>query len=191
MTNGPGAVLAEIVENPLPKDRGRIDLHRHPLYYALRNHIVDFLVSRSKTFAAETPGHDPRNVPLVRIGKPELVIASVADLQGDRPMRRHGRAWPGHPRLHEVTAKQDVDARDEPGMTSERENTMKRSDLTEKLLDIKREKGWSWKHICETDRRLFGGADRRRHSRPDEADQAAGRQCRRAVRPVEVRRSRC
>src|SRR3979490_326164 len=24
---------------------------------------------------------------------------------------------------------------------------MKRSDLTEKLLDIKREKGWSWKHI--------------------------------------------
>ena len=31
MTNGPGAVLAEIVENPLPKDRGRIDLHRHPL----------------------------------------------------------------------------------------------------------------------------------------------------------------
>jgi cyanate lyase len=26
---------------------------------------------------------------------------------------------------------------------------MKRSDLTEKLLDIKRDKGWSWKHICE------------------------------------------
>ena len=26
---------------------------------------------------------------------------------------------------------------------------MKRSDLTEKLLDIKREKAWSWKYICE------------------------------------------
>jgi cyanate lyase len=25
---------------------------------------------------------------------------------------------------------------------------MKRTDLTEKLLDIKREKGWSWKYIC-------------------------------------------
>ena len=25
---------------------------------------------------------------------------------------------------------------------------MKRADLTEKLLDIKREKGWTWKHIC-------------------------------------------
>jgi cyanate lyase len=26
---------------------------------------------------------------------------------------------------------------------------MKRADLTEKILDIKREKGWSWKYICE------------------------------------------
>jgi cyanate lyase len=26
---------------------------------------------------------------------------------------------------------------------------MRREDLTEKLLDMKREKGWSWKHICE------------------------------------------
>ena len=77
MTNGPGAVLAEIVENPLPKDRGRTDLHRHPLYYALRNQIVDFLVSRSKTFAAEFPAHDPRHVPLVRIGMTEPTIVSV------------------------------------------------------------------------------------------------------------------
>ena len=26
---------------------------------------------------------------------------------------------------------------------------MKREQLTERLLDIKREKGWTWKHICE------------------------------------------
>jgi cyanate lyase len=26
---------------------------------------------------------------------------------------------------------------------------MKRNDLTEKLLDLKREKSWSWKYICE------------------------------------------
>ena len=26
---------------------------------------------------------------------------------------------------------------------------MKRADLTEKILDIKREKGWTWKHICD------------------------------------------
>ena len=26
---------------------------------------------------------------------------------------------------------------------------MKRADLTEKFLDVKREKGWSWRHICD------------------------------------------
>ena len=26
---------------------------------------------------------------------------------------------------------------------------MNRADLTEKLLDIKREKGWTWKYVCE------------------------------------------
>ena len=78
MTNGPGAVLAEIVENPLPKDRGRIDLHRHPYYYALRNHIVDFLVSRSKTFTSTVTDHDPRNVPTVRLGLGEPTIVSTS-----------------------------------------------------------------------------------------------------------------
>src|SRR5246127_5514523 len=77
MTNGPGAVLAEIVENPLPKDRGRVDLHRHPYYYAVRNHIIDFLVSRSKTFATDMPDHDPRHVPMVRIGKTEPTIVGA------------------------------------------------------------------------------------------------------------------
>lgn len=76
MTNGPGAVLAEVLENPLPKDRGRIDLHRHPHYYALRNHIIDFLVTRSKTFAETTKDHDPRNVPVVRPGFMEPAIVT-------------------------------------------------------------------------------------------------------------------
>jgi cyanate lyase len=29
-----------------------------------------------------------------------------------------------------------------------RRDAMTRADLTERILDIKREKGWSWKHIC-------------------------------------------
>jgi len=32
---------------------------------------------------------------------------------------------------------------------STKESAMTRADLTEKLLDIKREKGWTWKFICE------------------------------------------
>jgi nitrate/nitrite transport system ATP-binding protein len=92
MTNGPGAVLAEVVENPLPKARGRTDLHRHPYYYAVRNHIVDFLVSRSKTFASDRPDHDPRRVPVVRIGKSELVIAAVSDAPRAESVET---SWPG------------------------------------------------------------------------------------------------
>jgi nitrate/nitrite transport system ATP-binding protein len=72
MTNGPGALLAEVVENPLPKERARHEVHKHPLYYAVRNHIIDFLVSRSKTFAAETRGkYDPRHITAVRPGVAE------------------------------------------------------------------------------------------------------------------------
>jgi len=77
MTNGPDAVLAEIVDNPLPKERARNEIHKHPLYYAVRNHIVDFLVSRSRTFIEETgSAYDPRNVAVVRPGLPEPMIAS-------------------------------------------------------------------------------------------------------------------
>ncbi len=76
MTNGPNAALAEIVDNPLPKDRKRTDFHRHPLYYGVRNHIIDFLVTRSKNFAAgaEGVGFDKRNVPVVRPGAPVAAV---------------------------------------------------------------------------------------------------------------------
>ena len=80
MTNGPGAVVAEIVENPLPKARNRIELHKHPLYYAVRNHILDFLVMRSRTFVAQTPGYDPRNVPVIRPGAPAAISAPIPKL---------------------------------------------------------------------------------------------------------------
>ena len=40
--------LAEVVVNPLPRERTRAQLHHLPGYYDLRNHIVDFLVSRAK-----------------------------------------------------------------------------------------------------------------------------------------------
>ena len=43
-------------------------------YYSTRNHIVDFL---SKTFAAEAVDHDPRHVPVVRIGRTEPTVISA------------------------------------------------------------------------------------------------------------------
>jgi len=52
MSNGPNAKIAEIVVNTLPKDRKRASLHHDPMYYPMRNHLVDFLVNRSKHLQA-------------------------------------------------------------------------------------------------------------------------------------------
>ncbi len=48
MSNGPQARVAEIVKNTMPRERTRATLHHQPQYYPLRNHLVDFLVSRSE-----------------------------------------------------------------------------------------------------------------------------------------------
>jgi nitrate/nitrite transport system ATP-binding protein len=51
MSNGPQARVAEIVKNTMGRDpaqgRTRATLHHDPQYYRIRNHLVDFLVSRS------------------------------------------------------------------------------------------------------------------------------------------------
>jgi nitrate/nitrite transport system ATP-binding protein len=80
MTNGPNAVLAEIVENPLPKSRARGSFHRHPLFYSVRNHIIDFLLARSKCFADEskTNGFNRRGIPVVRPGTVEPSIVDIS-----------------------------------------------------------------------------------------------------------------
>jgi nitrate/nitrite transport system ATP-binding protein len=71
MTNGPHAKIAEIVVNTLPRNRTRHDLHKHPHYYRIRNHLIDFLVDRSKAYDASgaAADRDPRNPPLVTPGR--------------------------------------------------------------------------------------------------------------------------
>jgi nitrate/nitrite transport system ATP-binding protein len=69
MSNGPRARIAEIVRNTLPRDRTRLTIHHDPKFYRIRNHLVDFLVNRSKTFRDEPPaGFDPRNLPQLTPG---------------------------------------------------------------------------------------------------------------------------
>lgn len=48
MSTGPNAHIAEIVENPLPKNRSRAEIHHQKGYSDLRNHIMDFLVKPNK-----------------------------------------------------------------------------------------------------------------------------------------------
>ena len=69
MSNGPCARIAEIVVNTLPRDRSRHTIHKDPQYYPIRNHLVDFLVSRSKGFTEQPPAdYDPKRPPLVTPG---------------------------------------------------------------------------------------------------------------------------
>ena len=48
MTNGPHARVAESVTVDIPRPRDRSTIIHHPGYYVIRNHLVDFLVRRSK-----------------------------------------------------------------------------------------------------------------------------------------------
>ena len=75
MSNGPQARVAEIVRNTMPRDRKRATLHHDPQYYRVRNHLVDFLVARSKDLSH---GRAPAVPPVVEPGlaAEESVLAS-------------------------------------------------------------------------------------------------------------------
>jgi nitrate/nitrite transport system ATP-binding protein len=66
MSNGPHARVAEIVHNTMPRNRVRATIHHDPQYYRIRNHLVDFLVNRSKLIQAGA---------VDRIGDAPLVVA--------------------------------------------------------------------------------------------------------------------
>jgi nitrate/nitrite transport system ATP-binding protein len=79
MTNGPGAVIAEIVENTMPAERTRYDMHRHPHYYRIRNHLIEFLVDRSRLLHSAGSERDNRRPPVVRPGEGGPEPVSIAD----------------------------------------------------------------------------------------------------------------
>jgi nitrate/nitrite transport system ATP-binding protein len=53
-------------------------MHRHPHYYPIRNHLIEFLVDRSRHFAREMAGgaFDPRHPKLVHPGLVEPVLVA-------------------------------------------------------------------------------------------------------------------
>jgi nitrate/nitrite transport system ATP-binding protein len=73
MSNGPLAKIAEIVEITMSRERTRSDMHHDPQFYRIRNHLVDFLVNRSKSYAGSgaTAVHDALHPPVVRPGLTE------------------------------------------------------------------------------------------------------------------------
>ncbi len=82
MTNGPKARIAEIVENTLPRERTRTNMHTLANYYPLRNHLIDFLVSRSREMAGGAgPPFDPKSPPVIHPTARDLIhaVAPSAD----------------------------------------------------------------------------------------------------------------
>jgi nitrate/nitrite transport system ATP-binding protein len=75
MSNGPKARVVEIVKNTMSRARQRASMHHDPQYYRIRNHLVDFLVARSKALSHGrapaqpveiSPGIDPEPVPALQ-----------------------------------------------------------------------------------------------------------------------------
>lgn len=72
MTNGPLARVAESVEITIPRPRLRTDIVEHPNYYAIRNHLVQFLGKRSAELAGQvSPEGETHSPETVRIDKTE------------------------------------------------------------------------------------------------------------------------
>src|SRR6185295_5931528 len=88
-SNGPQAKIAEIVLHKMQRRRTRHDLHKHPHYYRIRNHLIEFLVDRSRAFgeSGAEAGYDPRNPPLVRPGldPAEAAAATNSPERGGTP----------------------------------------------------------------------------------------------------------
>ena len=79
MSNGPFARVAESVVVDIPRPRRRAEVIHHPGYYLIRNHLLDFLTTRSRTLSgaaddappgAPTGGDVPRHPLTVRPGLP-------------------------------------------------------------------------------------------------------------------------
>ena len=82
MTNGPQARVAESVEITIPRPRKRTEIVEHPNYYAIRNHLVQFLGKRSKELAGQPTQAGHANEPeTVRID----LTDPTTDPEDERP----------------------------------------------------------------------------------------------------------
>jgi nitrate/nitrite transport system ATP-binding protein len=90
MTNGPYARVAESVVIDIPRPRNRAEIIHDKSYYAIRNHLVEFLALRSKTLAAARPsgGGGPSRPAVVRPSAPRIADAEDDDDERVRPAER-------------------------------------------------------------------------------------------------------
>jgi nitrate/nitrite transport system ATP-binding protein len=89
MTNGPHARVAESVRVSIERPRDRTTIVHHPAYYPIRNHLVDFLVSRSRELAGRAQE--------AAAGRPTLAAHTGAPLEVDPGREAVLAAEPGEP----------------------------------------------------------------------------------------------
>jgi len=114
MSNGPQARVAEIVRNTMPRVRQRASLHHDPQYYRIRNHLVDFLVLRSRELShgraapqppmvSPGPAHDPAAGPVPPLAPEAAARAALALVVVGSAAGRAGQETPGSVHPQQVT----------------------------------------------------------------------------------------
>lgn len=86
MSNGPRARLAEIVVNPLPRNRTRETLVNESQFYVVRNYLIDFLVRRSALIQQDIESGKNPHLP-TRVVKLDANPNVVTDLEQSRAAR--------------------------------------------------------------------------------------------------------
>ena len=76
MTTGPLARVAQSVEITIPRQRNRTQIVEHPNYYAIRNHLVQFLGDRSVRLAGQASSDETHRPVTVRTDKTEDMAQS-------------------------------------------------------------------------------------------------------------------
>jgi nitrate/nitrite transport system ATP-binding protein len=89
MTNGPYARIAESVVVDIPRPRERTSIIHDPAYYPTRNHLVEFLVRRSKELAGPQAVSSRPDAELR--AQPQIVrpAAETTEPVGQEPDRAH------------------------------------------------------------------------------------------------------
>jgi nitrate/nitrite transport system ATP-binding protein len=93
MTNGPHAKVAESVIVDIPRPRDRTSVIHDPAYYPTRNHLVEFLVRRSKELAGPRAVPDGETAQAPRHPREVRPAAEASTAQaGDTPAEEPDRA---------------------------------------------------------------------------------------------------
>jgi nitrate/nitrite transport system ATP-binding protein len=72
MTNGPKARVAESVKISIPRQRNRANIIEDPAYYKIRNHLVNFLITRSAELSSTNSAASEGSI------KPEMISVDPA-----------------------------------------------------------------------------------------------------------------